>query len=93
MWAPDGKELFYRIGDRMMAVTVMTEPDVTLGQPVVLFEGRYRDDSAARGAFYDVSQDGRRFLMIKDREDQSSTTQINIVLNWFEELKRLAPSN
>jgi Tol biopolymer transport system component len=93
MWAPDGRELFYRIGDQMMAVTVTTEPDLALGQPVVFFEGRYRDDPDARGSFYDVSRDGRRFLMIKDKEDQSFTTQINVVLNWFEELKRLAPSN
>jgi serine/threonine-protein kinase len=93
MWAPDGKEIFYRIGDQMMAVPVITDPDLALGQPVLLFEGRYRDDPDARGSFYDVSSDGRRFLMIKDKEDQSSTIQINVVLNWFEELKRRAPRN
>jgi len=42
-------------------------------------------------ANYDVAPDGRRFLMIKPGGDEQAPTQINLVLNWFEELKRLAP--
>jgi hypothetical protein len=42
---------------------------------------------------YDVSPDGQRFLMLKPVETQTSTpTQINVVLNWFEELKRRVPT-
>ena len=38
---------------------------------------------------YDVSPDGQRFLMIKPAEQkQADPTQINVVLNWFEELSR-----
>jgi hypothetical protein len=41
---------------------------------------------------YDVSVDGQRFLMIKPIEEaQAAPTQINVVLNWTEELKRLVP--
>jgi len=40
---------------------------------------------------YDISPDGQRFLMIKAVE--GSTGQINVILNWFEELKRLVPTN
>ena len=41
--------------------------------------------------YYDISPDGQRFLMIKDVE--GSTGQINVVLNWFEELNRLVPTD
>jgi hypothetical protein len=43
--------------------------------------------------FYDVSPDGQRFLMIKLNEQtpSSSVTQIVVVQNWFEELKRRVP--
>ena len=42
---------------------------------------------------YDVSADGQRFLMVKETEQATAATQINVVLNWFEELKRLVPTD
>ena len=36
---------------------------------------------------YDVSADGKRLLMIK-RAEQTAATQVNVVINWFEELKQ-----
>ena len=42
--------------------------------------------------FYDVSPDGQRFLMIKQSEEAAAPTQINVVLNWFEELKQKVPT-
>lgn len=41
---------------------------------------------------YDISPDGERFLMIKEESEGSSSPEIHVVLNWFEELKRLVPS-
>src|SRR5271167_4317056 len=39
-----------------------------------------------------VSQDGQRFLMLKPSEQEAAApTQINVVLNWFEELKQRVP--
>jgi len=91
VWSPDGTELFYRNGDKMMAVSVQTEPTFRRGRPEVLFEGAYVSSRYISGhPYYDISLDGQRFLMIK-AVDQS--TQINVVLNWFEELKRLVPTN
>ncbi len=72
----------------MMVVGINTEPSFTAGSPVVLFSGRY--NSGLPVANYDISPDGQRFLMIK--EDQTAGGQINVVLNWFEELKRLVPT-
>lgn len=87
-WSRDGRELFYRNGNKMMVVDVSTTPDLALSQPHVLFEHRYAFGSAQTIPNYDVSLDGRRFLMVKD---ESSSGRLNIVLNWFEELHRLAP--
>lgn len=87
-WNRNGKELFYRNGNRMMAVDVSTSPDLKLSAPRVIFEQRYAFGSAQTVPNYDVSQDGRRFLMVKD---DSSSGRLNIVLNWFEELRRQAP--
>ncbi len=90
MWARSGKELFYRSGDKMMAVDINAEPTFTHGTPQLLFEGEYL--SIGTRAAYDVTPDGRRFLMIKESEDVLTVTQLNVVLNWFEELKRLVPT-
>ena len=89
-WARSG-ELFYRNGDQMMAVDITTEPTFTHGNPKLLFEGRYI--SSGFRSQYDVTPDGQRFLMIKESEQELAVTQLNIVLNWFEELKRLASAN
>ena len=45
---------------------------------------------------YDVTRDGQGFVMIRTPEssaESSGTTQINLIQNWFEELKRLVPTN
>ena len=92
VWSRDGTELFYRSGNKMMVVTVETEPTFRVGKPEELFEGSYTVSSTNPGflQYYDISPDGQRFLMIKTAE--GSTAQINVVLNWFEELKRLVPT-
>ncbi len=88
VWARNGRELFYRAGEKMMAVPVQIEPTFTAGTPQLLFSGRYR--SVTRGRSYDVHPDGERFVMIQPPAEGS--THLVVVLNWFEELKRLAPS-
>jgi serine/threonine-protein kinase len=84
--------LFYRNGDKMMAVDVAARPTFTSGRPRMLFEGPY-EPTPVTFPNYDVSPDGRRFLMLKPAEQQqTAATQINVVLNWTEELKRLVPT-
>ena len=85
-WARDGRELFYRNGDQMLSVPVAD--DATFGQTEILFERRFATD-LGEVANYDVAPDGR-FLMILTDED-STTTQVNMVQNWLEELERLVP--
>lgn len=91
MWNRNGRELFYRSGEKMMAVDVVTHPNFTAAKPRILFEGHYLL-SPATSANYDVSPDGQRFLMLKSAEaGGAAPTQINVVLNWFEELKQRVP--
>jgi len=92
VWNRSGRELFYRSGDKMMAVDVTTQPSFSAGKPKMLFEGRFRV-STRTFPMYDVSPDGQRFLMLKPSEQGGAApTQINVVLNWSEELKRLVPT-
>jgi len=91
-WNRNGRELFYRTGNKMMAVDITTQPSFSGGKPRVLFEGRY-NLAPGTGSNYDVSPDGQRFLMIKPSEqEQAAPTQINVVLNWFEELNQKVPT-
>ena len=93
VWSLDGRELFYRSGRNMMAVSVETEPTVRTGRPQLLFNGDYRGGSSTPAGYqyYDISPDGKRFLMLK--ELTPGQTQINVIQNWSEELKRLVPTN
>jgi eukaryotic-like serine/threonine-protein kinase len=92
-WNRNGKELFYRNGNKMMALDVTTQPGFSPGKPRMLFEGQYStSDWPLIGTAYDVSPDGQRFLMVKATEQAAAATQINVVLNWFEELKQKVPT-
>jgi hypothetical protein len=92
VWNPNGRELFYRSGDKIMAVGVMTQPTFSAGKPKMLFEGPF-EPAPTTFPNYDVSPDGQRFLMLEPSEQgQAAATQINVVLNWFEELKQKVPT-
>jgi serine/threonine-protein kinase len=83
-WSRDGRELFYRNGDQMMAVDIQTGTVFRAGKPKLLYRGNY--------AAYDVAPDGKRFLMVKmPPTAQTPPAQLTIVLNWFEELRRRVP--
>ncbi|MFQ5744114.1 MAG: protein kinase [Acidobacteriota bacterium] len=82
-WSPDGRRLFYRRAGQFIAVEVKSEPTFSAGLPRPLFEGPYR------GA-YDVGKGSRPFVGVIEAAGEGSTARINLVLNWFEELERLA---
>jgi len=89
IWAPDSGELYFRKGEEVLAVNIVTEPRLSAGAVRVLFEGRYysvRDLPRA----YDLSPDGEHFVMIQEGERWG--TRLEVVENWFEELKRLVPT-
>jgi serine/threonine protein kinase len=94
LWSRDGRELFYRdFSGAVMAVPVVITPNFSSGQPVKTLDGSgYRGGGPwLSGRTYDLSLDGRRFLMVKPVASEAAGSLV-VVLNWFEELKRLVPS-
>jgi len=97
VWARSGKELFYRNGNKMMVVGVTLQP-FRSSRPRLVWEGEYAHGLSSTcgppGPFssnYDVTPDGQRFLMIQEQESpELVSTRVQVVLNWPEELKRLA---
>ena len=98
LWAPNSRELFFLdLNGRIVAVPIEAGPGFRAGNPRVIVEGPFVTIvPGLNGRMYDVSPDGQRFLVAKgDDSNQQATppTQIVVVQNWFEELKRRAPSN
>lgn len=91
LWSRDGRELFYRSGDRMLAVPVRRDPDLSFGTPQILFESRAFRDTDPEFRQYDVAPDGR-FVMIEKEPAGTSRPQLRLVLNWFSELSSRAPA-
>ena len=80
LWAHDGSEIYYRSGDRVMAVQVSLGSSASVSQPVVLFRGNY-DNSQPAG--WDVDAQGR-FLMV--RPAPGTFGQFQVVTNLAAEL-------
>jgi Tol biopolymer transport system component len=92
MWSPDDSELYYRLSGELhfMAASLQSEPRFRVLGREKLFEGA-RFWGAISGAHYDVRSDGQRFLVLNMRSVDEDVGKINVVLNWFEELKRRVP--
>jgi Tol biopolymer transport system component len=101
LWSRDGRELFYRSGDAVMAVSVKADAGFSPGTPKPLFRGAYVSFDLHVGRPdlnpWDISPDGKRFLMMKEAAPTGkpaaaeSPRKINIVMNWLEELKQRVP--
>jgi eukaryotic-like serine/threonine-protein kinase len=99
-WSHDGRELFYTTTQttggqaaltKMMVVPVTLRPTFTAGTPRELFEGRYGATAGIRA--YDVSADGRRFLMVQQKERPAvAAAEMILVQNWLDELKARVPA-
>ena len=89
LWSREGRELFYRTGGKVMAVDTRTSPGFSAGTPHELFA----DSFAVSPNFmtgYSVGAD-RRFLLAQPVRPDPPTRAVQIVLNWFSELRRPAP--
>src|SRR5205085_4895680 len=75
-------EILYQSGTNLMSASVSTSPSFTASPPVVLLKRNISD--------YDVAHDGR--MVVADAPDASQTAgQLNVVINWFEDLKAKLP--
>jgi Tol biopolymer transport system component len=94
VWARNGRELFFvDANGRIVAVAIQSGSGFTAANPVVAVEAASFTGGTTPGRYYDVSPDGR-FLVIRASTTTAtpSTSQLNVVLNWGEELERLAPA-
>jgi len=94
VWSPDGKELIFMddlSNDQLYSVAIRTQPSFSFGNPVPLGikgmiqrVGNWRD--------YDITPDGKQFLVMLPPGttdlDMPQTPQVQVVLNWFQELKQ-----
>ena len=80
-WRPDGKELYYRQGDSLMAVFVQSSSrGITLGSPQKLFS------SADLKLGFAPTIDGQRFLMIGP-VDETPPPAVHVVEDWHNGLR------
>jgi serine/threonine-protein kinase len=95
-WSPDGKELLYRQRGQAFAVSVTTQPTFAFGHPMPVNAGPIRERGPQVEREHDMTRDGKRFVgVIAGGTAQSATTpasQLQVVLNWFEELKARVPT-
>jgi serine/threonine protein kinase/Tol biopolymer transport system component len=88
-WSRDGREIFFREGQKMMVAEVRTDPAVSISKPRALFEGLYEVMDGPIN--YDVTPDGRRFLMVK-MERSEAPTELRVVTGWDRELRKALPA-
>jgi hypothetical protein len=91
VWSRSGTELFYRSGDQMMAVAVLQTSPFRAARPKVLFTARYLHAQSIHRTEYDVGPNGE-FVMVSAPEGDQPATQINVLMNWFEELTARVPT-
>src|SRR5262245_44894799 len=95
-WSRDGKELFYYQTDaaKFVAVRIQTQPSFSVGEPAdIPIDRMIQAPGASRE--YDILPDGRFLVLLPAPQPGETATrptqQINVVLNWFEELKQRLP--
>ena len=90
LWLRNGRELFYLTRDQhLMSVPFTGSPSFEFGNPTLIAD--LSGYAVATGRNYDVSPDGRRILVVATA-DRSARPDINVVLNWAEELKKKIPA-
>ena len=92
-WTPDGTRVAF--GSPLLARAFETEPTFTPGALTQLFERDFVGSVLSRQMA--VPPDGQRFLLLADATEnadgEAALSQIILVQNWFEELRRLVPTN
>ena len=88
-WSADGRELVYRNGQKWMVAAIRTQPDFAVENPRLFLEGPYIN---VPGLSYGLARDGRRLLLLRSTGDETIVNHLNVVLNWFTELRRRAPA-
>ena len=92
VWAPNGRELFYvRAAGQFAVVSVTTQPAFGVGNPVPV-PTQFTLPGPTSPRAYDMSPDGRFIGVPFGTESGTAASQIQVVLNWSEELKQRVPT-
>jgi hypothetical protein len=88
VWAPNGREIFFVKGDKLASVLLDAQA-TPVGRDRINLEAPKLDDLVFKPEYpwYDVMPDGEHFVMVLSPQ-YPPPTHYNIVINWFEELKR-----
>ncbi len=89
LWSRDGRELFFQGGAKLMGVAVTTGASFSASVPHLVHEGRFLK-SVNGNTSWSLTPDGTRFLRIQQVEPERPVTHIELVLNWFSELRQHA---
>jgi serine/threonine-protein kinase len=90
LWSRDGRELFFVNGDQLFAVPLKTAPVFSPGEPRPLF--RIERPSALEWSdIYDVSPDGKRFIVLARQKDPKNAPRIEVIVNFSKRLAEGAP--
>ena len=96
VWSRNGRELFVFDNNSLRVLRMSTEPALTWTDPAAVFSTSAFVPFNFAGTNYDVSKDGQQFVAVvragTETGGERSTQEIQIVVNWFEELKRLVPA-
>ncbi len=98
-WSRNGKELFFRTADSriMMATYTASGDSFRADKPQLWSSGQFTNPAKTLGGAisnFDLHPDGKRFAVLKSSgtEEAAALNKVNIVLNWFDELKRRVPA-
>ncbi|HEX9692595.1 MAG TPA: protein kinase [Gemmatimonadales bacterium] len=89
LWSQDGRTIYYRHADSLLAVGVQTQPVFTVGRRRLMFVGNIQPNPAHTN--YDRDPRTGEFVMMTPT--QVTATSLVVVLNWFEELRERTGEN
>ncbi len=84
VWSPDGRELFFQSGNKLMAAAIETTPELRVGVPKAFFEGPFED--------FDIAPDGQRFVLTRPAYPDLPPRPLVVVLGWLNDLERRVPA-
>jgi Tol biopolymer transport system component len=98
VWSPDGKELFYVAGSSQSgSMSIRTQPSVSFGHPVRAPKSGFATQIPASVRTFDILADGKHFIGVvpagQTQPGSAGAPQIQVVLNWFEDVKQRAPGD
>jgi Tol biopolymer transport system component len=96
VWSPDGNELFYVAGPSLFgSMSVNTRPSVSFGNPVRAPKSGFNTSVPSSVRTYDILPDGKHFIGVVNagqaQPGSASLQEIQVVLNWFEDVKQRVP--